>query len=110
MQFTYQFAHEFCHVVSGYERLKDNPNSWFHEAICELASIFTLRRMLSDWKLFPRYVDWYRSEECLGKYVEGYTSRSERKLPEGKTLQQWISENEKEFRGYDQCQETIPPF
>ena len=44
-QLAYQFSHEFCHVLSNYERLRDNPNNWFHEALCELASVFTLRRM-----------------------------------------------------------------
>ena len=44
-RYVYQFAHEFCHVLSNYNRLKYCKNEWFHEAICELASIFTLRRM-----------------------------------------------------------------
>ena len=39
-KFAYQFAHEFCHVLSGHENLRENPNNWFHEAICELASVF----------------------------------------------------------------------
>ena len=25
-KFAYQFAHEFCHVLSGYEHLNNNPN------------------------------------------------------------------------------------
>ena len=28
-QFSYQFAHEFCHVLSGYQQLRDNPNNGF---------------------------------------------------------------------------------
>ena len=52
-QYAYQFAHEFCHVLSGYEDLKDNPNNWFHETICELASVFTLRRMAERWPTHP---------------------------------------------------------
>ena len=42
-QFAYQFSHEFCHVLSGHENLKGNPNNWFHEAIClslHLCSLF----------------------------------------------------------------------
>ena len=38
-KFAYQFAHEFCHVLSGHDRLRDNPNNWFHEAICEMAEV-----------------------------------------------------------------------
>ena len=48
-QFAYQFSHELCHVLSDYERLGEGPNGWFHEAICELASVFTLRRMAERW-------------------------------------------------------------
>ena len=40
-QIVFQFAHEFCHILSG-EVSKDNPNAWFHEAICELASGYIL--------------------------------------------------------------------
>lgn len=52
-QFAYQFSHEFCHALSDYERLRDNPNNWFHEALCELASVFTLRRMAERWPTCP---------------------------------------------------------
>jgi hypothetical protein len=51
-QFAYQFAHEFCHSLSNYELLRDNPNRWFHEALCELASVFTLRRMTEHGQLY----------------------------------------------------------
>ena len=54
-KFGYQFSHEFCHVLSNYENLKANPNNWFHEAICELASVFTLRRMAERWPTHPPY-------------------------------------------------------
>ena len=40
---VYQFAHEFCHILSNFEAVsKHNPNTWFHEAICELASGYVL--------------------------------------------------------------------
>ena len=42
-QIVYQFAHEFCHILSNFETVsKHNPNAWFHEAICELASGYVL--------------------------------------------------------------------
>lgn len=48
-QFAYQFGHEFCHILSGHDRLRSNPNNWFHESLCELASLFVLRRMAERW-------------------------------------------------------------
>ena len=42
-QIVYQFAHEFCHILSDFETVsKHNPNVWFHEVICELASGYVL--------------------------------------------------------------------
>ena len=49
-QFSYQFAQEFCHLVSGYECLEGGANSWFHESICEMAALFTLRSIGMTWK------------------------------------------------------------
>lgn len=37
-QYAYQFAHEYCHVQSGYELLCDNSNNLLHESICELTA------------------------------------------------------------------------
>ena len=90
-KFVYQFAHEFCHVLSGYEGLKDNPNNWFHEAICELASVFTLRRMVGRWPDDPPYPNraWYA--QALKKYSQDRLSRLVVQLREGVTLQAWLS-------------------
>lgn len=33
--FVYHFAHEFCHILSGFKSLEGNPNELFHEALCE---------------------------------------------------------------------------
>ena len=52
-KFAYQFSHEFCHLLSGHDRLRDNPNQWFHESLCELASVFTLRQMAKQWLISP---------------------------------------------------------
>ena len=68
-KFSYQFAHEFCHVLSGYERLRNNPNNWFVEALCELASIFTLRRMAEQWPTQPPYPHWASYAASLASYT-----------------------------------------
>ena len=68
-QYAYQFAHEFCHVLSGYEGLEGNPNNWFHETICELASVFTLRRMAERWPTHPPYPNWAGYSKHLLEYA-----------------------------------------
>ena len=97
-QYAYQFSHEFCHVLSGYERLRDNPNNWFHEAICELASVFTLRRMAESWITDPPYSNWASYVQALNDYVQELLSRPEHKLPEAMTLPDWLSSHEETMR------------
>ena len=45
-RFSYQFAHEYCHLLSGHERLRNNPNNWFHEAIDSVLDWDQVRREL----------------------------------------------------------------
>ncbi len=97
-QFAFQFSHEFCHVLSGYERLKGNPNGWFHESICELASIFSLQRMAEQWPTNPPYPCWADYAVNLGNYAQERLSRQEVQLSAGVTLQTWLSSREETLR------------
>ena len=97
-QFAYQFAHEFCHVLSDYQRLRGNPNGWFHEAVCELASVFTLRRMAERWQTQPPFSDWAGYSGALASYSEDLLACQERKLPQDTTLSSWISSEEESLR------------
>ena len=97
-QFSYQFAHEFCHVLSDYERLGVNPNSWFHEALCELASVFTLRRMAERWPTQPPYPHWADYATALFDYADNLLADENRQLPVGLTLATWLPMHETELR------------
>ena len=97
-QCAYQFAHEFCHVLSGYEDLEDNPNNWFHETICELASVFTLRRMAERWPTHPPYSNWADYSKHLLEYAAARQKREEAQLPIGTTLPVWLSFHESGLR------------
>ena len=69
-QYVYEFAHEFCHVLSNHSRLIGCKNEWFHEAICELASIFTLRRMSrKGWFESEGVFQWYERNKVRKKSV-----------------------------------------
>ena len=95
-QYVYQFAHEFCHVLSNYDRLKDCKNEWFHEAICELASIFTLRRMdRKGWFGEKEGVfQWYERNEVREKKCQEIKGIDETKI----NLMDWLSDYEEEMR------------
>lgn len=97
-QFAYQFSHEFCHALSRYERLRDNPNNWFHEALCELASVFTLRRMAERWPEQPTYPHWAGYATALGTYADDLLTSPNRQLPHGITLAAWLVAHEKALR------------
>ena len=97
-KFSYQFAHELCHVLSNYEHLRDNPNNWFHETICELASVFTLRRMVEKWPTSPPYPNWADYAESLASYADGEISREERQLPGSMALPTWLLLEEEALR------------
>ena len=97
-QFTYQFFHELCHVLSDYERLRGSRNGWFHEVLCELASVFTLRRLAEGWTSIPPYPNWGHYAAELSTYAEEYVSREERRLPTSMTLSAWLLSEEDSLR------------
>lgn len=90
VQFAYQFAHEFCHTLSRYEDLECNPNQWFHESICELASLFTLRRMGERWRSNPPYPNWANYAISLTDYAEGRIACSKKDTPADSEFADWL--------------------
>ena len=68
-QYAYQFAHEFCHVVSGFE--EDDPgNRWFEETLAETASLYAIRAMSRSWKTDPPYGHWKNYRDALRDYSD----------------------------------------
>ncbi len=84
-QIMYQFSHEFCHVISDYNRIRstDSKNEWFHEALCELASIFVLHST---------------EEPALKKYIDDYLEESRDTLAGIEDFGTWISSKEEGLR------------
>lgn len=48
-QISYQFSHEFGHVLCGSISPKD-AQQWFEESFCEALSIWSMQQMSADWK------------------------------------------------------------
>ncbi len=94
-QYAYQFSHEFGHVLCNCDA-DDHGNDWFEEAICEMASIFTLRRMGETWKTSPPFEHWKNFAPHLTSYAENLVQPSG--LPEGTTLASWYAEHAEELR------------
>ena len=93
-KFAYQFAHEFCHVLSGYDWIRENPNNWFHEAICELASIFTIRCMAFRWLTHPAFQGRKDYAASLSEYGRDLLNKQDSQLSTDMSLNNWLSLNE----------------
>lgn len=87
-QYAYQFGHELCHVFCRFDR-DETGNRWFEEALCELASIYVLRRMADAWREVPPYPNWRDYATSLADYAERLVD--EGRLPEGMSLADWFA-------------------
>jgi len=96
-QFAYQFAHEFCHILANYSHKTPRANKWFEESLCEMASIYAMRRMAVTWKTSPPLPTWKSYAPAIQEYVDDL-QKAEDKLPKGKTLAVWYKENSAALR------------
>jgi hypothetical protein len=98
-QFSYQFAHELCHVLANYQKHDANgPNQWFEETLCETSSLYALRRMAVTWKTAPPYPNWSGYGPSLTAYADAVMQRASRQLPAGTTLAMWFSAHRDQLR------------
>lgn len=52
-QFVYQFAHEYCHrIINGPMDGELETTFWFEESICEMSSLFLIKRLIERWGAF----------------------------------------------------------
>ncbi len=73
-QYAYQFAHEMCHVLCG---LEDDyrGNLWFEETLCEMASLYCMRQMATQWRTTPPYASWKAFAPHLRSYTDDVAKR-----------------------------------
>jgi len=99
-QYAFQFAHEFCHILCNY-REGEACNKWFEESLCEVASLFALRRMSETWKTNPPYPNW----KDYARHLSGYAGKriEQCPLPGDVTLAKWYETHADQLRK-DPCQ------
>ena len=68
-QYAYQFSHEICHVLCGYDE-DFRGNLWFEETICEVASLYCMRRMSVEWRTNAPYENWRSYAPLLRDYTD----------------------------------------
>lgn len=91
--YVYEFAHEFCHVLSNYERHPHHAvtrnHQWFEEALCEVASLYTLKTLALSWQTAAPNAELAAAAPQLRQIAERFEQESHRKLPAGTTLASW---------------------
>lgn len=104
-QYSFQFAHEFCHALANYsnnarqlESASRPANLWLEESLCETASLFTLRAMGRSWQTEPPYQVWRGYAAWLNAYAEERLAHAKHDLPAGMSFSVWFRENESALR------------
>jgi hypothetical protein len=96
--YVYEFAHELCHVLSDYERLRSTPNEWFQETLCDLASIFALRQMAVVWREAAPYPNWCDFAPAMSEYADDHIACNFLVLPADITFADWFQVSECRLR------------
>jgi hypothetical protein len=96
-QWSFQFAHEICHILLNYDRVHCFENAWFHEALCDLAAIFTVRQMAKSWtQAHPLGWTWFSI--AIQQYSQALMMRRDFQLPNNLTFPIWFKTNECSLR------------
>lgn len=98
--YAYEFAHELCHVLSNYDAqpATHRDNQWFEEALCETASLFTLRHLAQRWEAQPPGPEWAGEAARLRGFFELLIGEGHRLLPADAPLAAWLRDNEDGLR------------
>lgn len=104
-KFAFQFAHEFCHLLTGNSNSQNgiwkdltHKNKWLEEAICETASLFALRSMATRWQHNAPYPQWRPYGKSLLKYARDRMDKREHRLPRNVSFIEWFRSNELSLR------------
>ena len=96
-QWSFQFTHELCHIVSNYDRMHYKENLWFQEALCDLASFFTLRQLAASCRE-PHPSNWTWFSNAIQNYARTIVDRDEFKLQTNISFPAWFAANEPSLR------------
>lgn len=100
--YAYEFAHELCHVLSNYEENAGaDPlryNQWFEEALCETASLYTLKSLAETWEESPPAPGWSVHTAKLRRFFDLLIAEGHRQLPEDTPLAAWLRQHEERLR------------
>jgi hypothetical protein len=104
-QYSFQFAHEYCHVLINYNNDHTemasharHPNLWLEESLCETASLFTLQALSRSWLVAPPYPVWRDYAQWFSAYLEERLRLPEHHLPAETRFIVWFRANQPGLR------------
>ncbi len=90
-QYIYQFSHEYCHhTINGDFNENSDRFGWLEESLCELSSLFIIRRMSKTWRIKPPYPNWSDYSSKLADYANEMISN---KLKINYSFYKWLQTN-----------------
>ncbi len=108
-QYVFQFSHELCHVLTGFERYREHRHKWFEESLCELASLFVLHRLAEDWKHQPPDAVYRAAEFAPNHRIYALNREQQHSARLEQDLPAWYAENcsELETNPYDRVRTGV---
>lgn len=90
-QYSLQFSHELCHILTNSDSGKEHKHKWFEETLCELASLFVLHQLAESWVANPP--PSVRAAADFAPNHGIYAEERERKfgLPPGRAFPEWLN-------------------
>jgi hypothetical protein len=88
---SYQFAHEFCHVLADPGSFTLDRFTWIEEALCETGSLFALRHLAKAWANAPPYPNWRGYSAAFADYEAEHVFDQARTLPAGEHFTAWLA-------------------
>jgi hypothetical protein len=102
-QYVYQFAHEYCHLLSHFDRKRQGEDivrdhQWFEEALCETASLYAVRRLARQWCDAGAEPLLRRAAPQLVLYDRQLLGQAHRQLADGADMAQWYASHQDALR------------
>ncbi len=103
-QYVYQFAHEYCHLLSHFDRKEQGgeiqrDHQWFEESLCETASLYALRRLAAQWCGSADDPQLREASPQLAQYVVQLLAEPHRQLEPGTDFSAWFARHRQALRG-----------
>lgn len=100
--YVYEFAHEFCHLLSNHDANTGagmpRHNQWLEESICEASSLFALQAVAVRWRGAAPGSPWPARAHMLQRFHDELMAEEHRRWPAGVSVVEWLHDNEAALR------------